>query len=66
MTLMHIVDAALACLVAGILIRVVTIYLQTTGTPWERLLAAAKNSATILKEYVVIIGARLRSILSKP
>lgn len=53
---MMLIDAAILCLVAFVAVRVGTLYVQSTGTVWERFLATAKNSATILKEYVVIIG----------
>lgn len=36
--------------------RVIKVYATTTGTRWERLLATAKGSATILQQYVMIIG----------
>ena len=47
---------ALAAGVAFIVGRVITVYASTKGTRWERLLATAKGSATILKEYVAILG----------
>lgn len=49
---------ALAAL-AGVLYlvyRVVARYRAATGSPWERLLASAKDSATILWHYAVMAG----------
>ena len=50
--------AALAIL-AYIAYRVVLNYRAAEGTVWERLIVAAKNSATVLWQYVVIAGGTL-------
>ena len=39
--------------------RVVVNYRTAEGSVWERLIAAAKNSATVLWQYVVIAGGTL-------
>lgn len=43
----------LALLVVFIVGKIVVGYSQATGSPWERLLVSAKNSATVLWSYIV-------------
>lgn len=52
-----ILTLAALSVVTFIVARVGAIYVQTTGTFKERLLATGNGSAVILKEYATIIGA---------
>lgn len=48
-----------------IVYRVVTRYRASTGTVWQRLLATAKGSATVLWQYVIAIGGMITIAGSK-
>jgi hypothetical protein len=51
--------------VAGyILVHMGAFYASSTGTPWQRLLATAKNSATIFIQFVGIIGTAILTAVS--
>ena len=46
----------LLAVVIYLIYRVVTQYRAATGTTWQRLLDTARGSATVLWQYVVILG----------
>lgn len=58
-----IIAFALAAALAYVAWRIVTRYSAATGTAWERLLATARDSATVLWQYfVVAIGAAIANL----
>lgn len=73
MNFMNLFDIALLLAVVYIVVRVVILYTQATGTVWTRLLATARGSATILQGYAVTLGGaslvaseKLTEILNLP
>jgi len=56
---------AVAIAIAYLIARVVVIYTTTTGTAWQRLLATAHGSATMLQAYAVIIGSGITIVSEK-
>lgn len=49
----------LGLLVAFIVVKLVVGYATAEGSPWDRILASAKDSATILWNYIIAVSGAL-------